>query len=129
MFKKIKKKLVLLALLIPLIFFIYSNYYPKDVNNLSTCNFIINSIKKQECIANVAQNLEVEKAIGICLDLKDPFIKDVCFLNLIKPMENLNETIKKNNQKICNLITDLYMLDDCKAKMGKYHLTSMSKRK
>jgi len=129
MFKKIKKKLVLLVLLTTIIFFIYFNYYPKDVNNLSTCNFIINSIKKQECISNVAQNLGVEKAISICSDLKDHFIKDVCLLNLIKPIENLNKTIKKNNQKICNLIIDLDIMDNCKAKMNNYHLAVMSKRK
>jgi hypothetical protein len=103
-FIKSYKKFIFIFLFILISFFIYLGYYPKNVDNLYLCNFIINGIKKQECIANVAQNLEIEKAVGICSNLKDAFIKDACFLNLIKPPENLltgnlNETRIKINQE------------------------------
>jgi len=119
-------KYILLIIIILTAFLTYYMYYTKNVDDIYSCNFIINSIRKQECIADVAFNSDLEKGIKTCSDIEDSFIKDVCFLNLIKPYDNLNLSIKKMNQKICNRVFDFDMKDSCINKMERYHLAVMS---
>ena len=128
---KINKKRFLAITSIILFILLFSSiliYYVQKNNkkpiSISDCEKIKDTIKKQECLIEVAEGISsynIKKAIDLCNKIEDDTIIDICFFQIVQTVDFYDIDIIRRNIT-CEIVNNSIWREYCNRVMSHPHL-------